>query len=509
VLTAAAIVLAGGAWRAVLAERMPSLARDGVLYIDFARAMERDGVDALRDPRFQQHPLYSAGTLAIHRALRLAGMADTPETWQRAGQSLAWLSGVALIIACGWLALRVRSELQIDLPAASTALCAMVFAAILPLNTWLSADVMSDQLHALLYVLAITAGLRAGRSTRAAILTGLLGGLAFLVRPEGAVVCLAAGISLFVGPRRSIVQGLPRGACLTACFLLIAAPYWLAIGGLTPKLEKETIDGFRIAILEPGGVRSPVLAALVRQDVSWATAGVLALYTLLRAGRVIVPVLAFGALVRSASRWRSPALFVPLCAAAIHGALANVLLVRHGYLAPRHMLVIVLVLIPWAGLALTWVIGRCQTNKLSWVAWLVSGAIWLPLAGYATRVPNGADHDVASVGRWLASSPPAHSSDVLLGGASERRIAFYGGVQWHGWPENEADPGQRYDGLCSHLLGVAPTYFAITTGGGTEVRENGDLLDALLVDPLIGPRLRELHVEPGDPDGAVYLFRFE
>lgn len=508
-LAAAAIILGGGAWRAVLAERMPCLARDGVLYIDFARTMEHDGLkSALRDARFQQHPLFSVTTLLVHRAMRLAGMADTPMTWQRAGQAVAWLSGTVLIIACGWLASRVRSDLQIEMPATRAVLISMVLAALLPLNTWLSADVMSDQLHGLLYVLAIAAGLRAGQSVRAAVLTGLLGGLAFLVRPEGMVVCLAAGLSLLVWPRRPVRQTLLRGGCLVAAFLLLVCPYWLTIGGLTPKLGKETVDGFRTVIGGFFGLHAS-MAALIRRDVTWPMASVQAAYELLRAGRVVVPVLAIGALVRFVPRWREPGMFVPLCAGLVHWALANVLLVRHGYLQPRHLLVIVLMMIPWAALALAWVIEQCRARRCAWVGWLVAVATWLPLAAYSTRVPNGADRDVAAMGRWLADQPSTRATDVLLGGASERRIAFYGGVQWRGWPENTAGFAERYTGLREDLLGIAPGYFAITTGGGSEVSENQKMLDALRNDAETGPRLRELHVQPGDPDGVVYLFRFE
>src|SRR5690606_3206307 len=109
---------------------------------------------------------------------------------------------------------------------------------------------------------------------------------------------------------------------------------------------------------------------------------------------------------------------------------------------------------------------------------------------------------------WLARHAGLRASDVLLGGASERRIAFYAGIGWRGWPEN-APAAERLGLLRAHLLGDRPEYFAIELGRGDELAGNAALLEALRQEEQVGPRLRLLHEEPGDPEGAVLVFALD
>lgn len=513
-LLAVLILAVAAGWRVTLAVAMPCLARDGVLYIDFAKAMTSTGLDALRDPRFEQHPLYSAAIAGAHWFWLACGGDDWPLGWQRVGQGVAILAGLLVVGLCGLLGRRMAQRLGYAAEAGAVGLIAMLVAALLPLNTWLSADVMSDELHAALFLACIGLGLGVQRPA-VAVVAGLAGGLAFLARPEGAVAVLLIGSALWFarpGPRQ-VWRRVVLFVCMLAGFLLMAAPYWAALGELSPKVRKQTIEEFQSAAADqlmnrPSGPVAPAHAALLRRELSWPMAALRAVTELFRAGRVVVPLLALVSIVRLGRRWRDWPLFVAFEGIAIMLALATVLLERYGYLTPRHLLIAVLLLIPLAAIGVC--VLKCKAGW-RWSDWrlvaLVVGVCG-PLAVYSLRVPNGADRDVAAAGWWLARQPTTVPGQLLLGGASERRIAFYGGVRWQGWPEN-AKGDARWQALREHLFDYRPAYLAITVGSGDELAGNAALVEALRADAALSQRLKLVHAEPGDPDGQVLVFRLD
>lgn len=149
------ILTAALAWRIILATLMPAISRDGVLWCWFARDLGLRGLGLLRDDAYDQHPLFPAFVLALQRAGQLAGAADGPLAWQAAGQAASILGGVGVIAASGALGLRLGRALGGPGRAQRVSLWSMTLTALLPLNVWLSADVMSDQLHLALYLLAV------------------------------------------------------------------------------------------------------------------------------------------------------------------------------------------------------------------------------------------------------------------------------------------------------------------------------------------------------------------
>jgi hypothetical protein len=555
------ILLIAAGWRITLAAAMPCISRDGSLYCWFARDLGRAGVEILRDPRYQQHPLFPLTILAAQRVLLALGLDDTPMTWQRAGQLAALVSGLAVVIALGVLAGRISRWLRETEPPAQAAepsgpsdrpplrprlaaLVAMALAAILPLNTRLSADVMSDQLHAALYLFGV-ACIMTLPSWSGVIGVGVLGGLAFLTRPEGAVVALAGGMALLLAkPRLPVARIVTRGLGLVAAFVAIAAPYWLASGTLTPKLRKETVEQFaNVSAAAPAGrplshgrgsdqhvllLPAPqsrgsdgdahrIYAALDRLDQNWFEALPYTLYHTFRAGRVVIPALAIGPLVVFARRWREPTLFGAYACMLIHFSLTNLLLARYGYLAPRHTLIVVLLMIPFAALMILHLCGRSRDREGAIHAGrrnhrnlIIASSVALITLGvlgfYAARVPNGADAPVRATAAWLVRHDPRRQEKVLLGGSSERRIAFYADTRWRPWPENEPDPEQRCLQLRDRLLDLRPDYFAITTEPQDRPGSNRALLQQLQRDARVGPRLHEVHAEPRNGDGDVHLF---
>ncbi|HMQ14454.1 MAG TPA: hypothetical protein PKC49_00625 [Phycisphaerae bacterium] len=486
------ILIGALAWRIVLAALMPAISRDGVLWCWFARDLGLRGLRLLREDAYDQHPLFPALVLALQRAGQLAGATDGPLTWQTAGQAASILGGLGVIAASGVLGLRLGRALGGPGRAQRVSLWSMTLAALLPLNVWLSADVMSDQIHLALYLLAV-ALLTNTPGWPPAALGGACGGLAFLTRPEGGSVALVAlaAMALRALRKRSARPLAPALATLVG-FAVVAAPYMLIIGGVSPKADKQTLDE-----LHHGAAASPqelplALAALRRDDVSWWQAGPRAALETLRAGRVVLPALGLAALLMLRRRWTDEPLSVAVGCLLVHFALIALLVKRHGYLDPRHTLVIVALLTPLAALSLSaapeWARGDRQRR------WTIRGLMLLtvaPLVLYALRVPNGADVHVPRAVTWLRNADGALHGRTLLGGKSERRIAFYAGMRYIEWSEGQPTAEAKADALRDLLRAFEPDYLAIETGSADELSDNERVLRALREDDHLGRRLQE------------------
>lgn len=512
---AISLLAAAALWRLVLALLMPTISRDGVLFCWYARDLGERGLALLRADAYDQHPLFPALILALHRAMRACGFTDSPLLWQAAGQSASILSGLLLVCVTGWLAWRLHRALFPERNPQQTALWAMALTAALPLNTWLSADVMSDELHAALYLLSIVLLLDL-RSLPNGLLGGACSGLAFLTRPEGASVALVATAALTLralGERRGRPFALAGGVALGAA--ITAGPYMLYIGGVSTKADKQTVNELRAGgFMEPygasqadaRGLAPPMLAALQREDVAWWQAAPLAAYETLRGGRIIVPLLGLIALSRLRRRWLGEPLCIPVGCVLLHFALVVLLLKRHGYLDPRHTLVITSVLIPAAALTLVDVLrwARLSTGRALPARLLVVVTL-APLLLLSMRIPHGADTFVPRAVRWLREQEGAAlHTRALLGGKSERRIAFYAGMRHIEWSEGEPTAQAKAEALSDLIDAGRPDYFAIEIGSA-ELAQNQDVLERLLEAPERADRIAEAARFPAGREGRNTL----
>jgi hypothetical protein len=548
------LVIAAGL-RIGLAAAMPCISRDGAQFCWQARDLGRYGAALLAPqhhadlPVYEQHPLFALVLLGAFRTLRLLGWTDAPTTWVRAGQIVDVYAGLAVVAVCGALGFFLARLLGVGIGAdaggapaqgpagrvhpGDVAVWSGLLAAVLPLNNWLSADVMSDQLHAALFLSGLLAFTLAA-SARISLLGGVFAGLAFLTRPEG-VTALLAGLAVIVSRRGqfSPVRWLSLIGCALAGFLVCAAPYWALSGGLSPKLDKEpylALAGLRsgaerfmvrqyerrsavhsapdaggaarfgyaqdAAGYEPSStapeLRLPAgsRAALVRRHTTWYEALPIVLYELFRAGRVVIPFVALPVLIALRRALFRPALIGPTSCLLIHAALTGTLVVRHGYLDPRHLLCAVLVLIPLAGLGMAFATEYLRLHGRLAVRAALILATLLPLLAYSLRVPNAGDAFVAEAAARLRAADPLVAGKLLLGGASERRIAFYNEMRFQPWPEDEREPVSRWQAFRDHLVRCAAQYFAIQVGPGRELEGNGELLARLAADQELGPNVR-------------------
>jgi len=236
-----------------------------------------------------------------------------------------------------------------------------------------------------------------------------------------------------------------------------------------------------------------LLAKLHSVDYSWYALLPQTLLELVRAGRVVIPLLAVLPLIHLRRQLLAPVL-LPLTMCFVgHSTLAMLVLARWGYLHPRHMLVPVMLLTPLAAMLLARVVGLLGVRR----GVLVAGVCLLPLALYSLRVPNSADRFVSDAARWLRSHDPAVASGQIVSGSSGRRLAFYTAARWEFWPEQP----EHYAALTRLLKCGGPGWFALEVAAGcepdSELAGNAELLEKLLADEALAPRLGAVHRRPG------------
>jgi len=522
------VLALAGVWRVAMAVALPVMSRDGVVFCEYARALGEQGPAYLRTPEARQHPLFPLLILVTQRVACRLGATDTPLTWQRSGQVWAWFAGMAVVMLCGVLAARLVSRLALPLDRRTTVLLAMLLAAVLDHNIWLSADVMSDQVH-LAFYLAAACLLVTLDSARQAGACGLLAGLAFLTRPEGALPAVAGVIALLRSGRQKGWARTGRQIAALLCgFLLCAAPYWATVGRLSAKkdpadwLRTETAklppahpgDSAIVARADPRtaepraaktepATRAVRLARLVTVDLRWYELIPHVLYKVLRAGRVVVPLLAVLPLINLRRRLSEPGLVGLTTCVAGHFLLLLILLSRYGYLDPRHTLVIVALLAPFAAMLLGRLVLLGLQRRRRWLAALPPVLCLLPLVVYSLRVPNSKDRYLLDATRWLQERDPYLDHRRLIGGSGVRRIAFYAPMRWERWAEDPNDVAA----LRALLTSGGAGYFAIELDPPgvprprSERAGNRELLDQLLRDSDVGASVRLVHVQPG-PDGC-------
>lgn len=547
------ILVAALAWRLAIAWQMPVISRDGVGFCWNARALGRTGLAALQSPEFNQHPLYAVGILVVQWAVTLCGLSDSPTTWQLSGQIVSMTCGLIVVALCGILAARVARAINAPAPPSRVALIAMLLAALLPLNVWLSVDVMSEQIFLVFYLAAATLLLGNWRPIRAGIF-GIFVGLAFLTRPEGAALGIAGVVAVLANAlaqyRRNPLQ--PTGTfahrreavtsvrqapstrpslmtclgCLllmAAGFLAVAAPYWTALGRISPKAEKQTLEQLmpdaalsRSVIAQPlviAGSSNPrlLVAAVSLEKFPFYEAAGVALLETARAARVVLLLAALPALWVVRKKLAGPVLIGLLAAALLHFTLTVLLLYRHGYLSPRHTLVVVILNIPWSALSLEhlWRVGLRANRPLGI---LLFSAILGVLAGYAIRVPNQNDAHLLKAAAWLQALPQKQPDWILVGGDSLKRVAFYADIKIRDWHEEAPTTEQRAASILARLRDQQPPprFLGIETDlnaePGDEPYGNDLLLKSLRKHHEIGPRLRPAFATPRQTGGGLVIY---
>jgi len=431
--------------------RSPLIAPDGIGYIRFAHELAVDPISAVRG--HAQHPGYPLLVLAMHSVTGrlIAGDAG----WETAARLVCGLSGLACVALIWLFVNRV-----LDLSAANVA--AILFA-VLPTVRQNAADALGDSSSLMLTLAAIW--LVCGSAGRGAwwrlFLAGAASGLAYWVRPEGlAVAAVSAACVLIVPAWRQVLGGGHRAfvgsLMLLAGAVLVALPLIVASGKLTAKLDgkpgwqmiqqsllrserlQSTAPERRLQpaawnsqiIRDPGAptpwndpLPSAAVAALVRLGTTLAE-------TL--HGILLVPL--FLGLPIASRRMAGPAFSVCLMLALAQIGMLLLLYRIGGYIDRRHLLPLIVVLMPSISLGML-AIGHRLTElgrRRSSARWLAPAAVALLLTVLIPRSigPLHESHlHKLQAARWLR----AHGQQGEIVGSNAVEVVYHatvdGGIQ--------------------------------------------------------------------------------
>lgn len=229
---ALAIVLYG-----FLTARLACLSRDGVFFIEFAQQLADDPIQWLGVHLKQ--PGFSYLLLGVHKVLGPLLGGDTPLAWQRCGQLVACLGGIA---SCALIFLLARRLFDTTI-----AFMAGLLAVCWPAGGHLSADVLSDMPHLALYLAAFLMAHRAMQMqcARRLVACGVFAGAAYWMRQEAlGIVAASAMCWMWPGQVRKRKERWIGLAVLLLCFAIVVAPQSIASGRLMPgKSIKDMIFG--------------------------------------------------------------------------------------------------------------------------------------------------------------------------------------------------------------------------------------------------------------------------
>ncbi|MCI0463733.1 MAG: glycosyltransferase family 39 protein [Gemmataceae bacterium] len=424
-------------------------ARDSIGFIRYALQFEKQSWgDVLCDNH--QHPGYPLTVLAVSWPARALSDAPLVDMMRVSAQLASVLAAVLLVVPMYFL-----GKLLFHRPGGFWS--ALVFQC-LPVSSQILSDGLSEALFLLLTATGLLlAGLALrGRSPGRFALCGLVCGLAYLTRPEGALLLIATLLSLLVVQfvpvwRRARLELLGAATALTLAALVAGSPYYLAVGRFTNKPSVHQILRQRgvhhrppqappeQTAAGPDGARPPVAAPVPavapRRDGSLLERLVSGLWQL---GEELVKAMHYvawapallGVWWQRRRLWVVPGIWVPVVLFVLHALVLWGLATAVGYLSERHVQVLILCAVypitatlwelPPA--LLNWLRSRARfgafaSGRLAMgTATLVAGMVLLALAiaglprGLQTLHARRAGYHAA--GLWLAQA--AHPADIIV-----------------------------------------------------------------------------------------------
>jgi hypothetical protein len=253
------LAVAARAW-VVFSTEVP--ARDSIGFIRYTLWFEKIGWSATINHQ-HQHPAYPLCVLAASGPVRhLLGAGRECAAMQLSAQLVSALAGILLVFPMYFLG-------KVLLDRAAGFWGTLLFQC-LPVSGHVLSDAVSDPLFLLLLSVALLGAVLAVRHRSPALfaLAGAGTGLAYLTRPEGALVLPAAGLALLglqLVPswRQPWRRLLACGAALTLAALAFGSPYYLTTGSFTRKPSFHKIEGMPLdEDTARGKAGGPLLASL-------------------------------------------------------------------------------------------------------------------------------------------------------------------------------------------------------------------------------------------------------
>jgi 4-amino-4-deoxy-L-arabinose transferase-like glycosyltransferase len=442
VLYLSILVLLAGAIRFWLIGHTAVAARDSIGYIRYALELEsKPWSEVLR--KNEQHPGYPAALLVTSWPVRHWMGGTTPASMQLSAQLATTLAAILLVFPLYFLGCELFNP-KIAFWGAALFQC-------LPATARATADGLSEGIYFLCAVTAIWLAARALRTNSLVqfALCGLACGLAYLTRPEGALILVAAGIVLFglqtmPAFRHSWSRVIACSCCLALAGLLAGSPYYLATGRFTQKSSVDAALGGQKPAVSPtgevtqnldsertsfgpallasgpdeGNASGPLLAiyALPTQKDRWLWAfkaigvEVIQAYEYLLGIPLFLGIWLFRRTLRS-----SPAAWLLTVVCLLQIVVLWRLAFVMGYISERHVMTLVLCGVFTTAAALDWLGTKLAASPINFmhVGWVALAPLvlftfcWLPVTLKPLHA-NRAGHKAA--GQWLAThSDPADS----------------------------------------------------------------------------------------------------
>lgn len=443
------IVLAVGV-RTWAVARSEVAARDSIGFIKYALRYENEPfVKVLREA--QQPPAYPLAILTASWPIRAIAGETTPQAMALAAQIASAFFGVLLVLPMVGLGTELLNR-QFGLVAAAFFQC-------LPAWVRFTSDGLSESTFLFFTTMSLWLGTSAirSRSYWSMLVTGLMAGLAFLTRPEGAEIVVAIAIvlaGLVAVGRWELRRMALSGAALATGFLVFFGPFVATTGRFTNKptgrflLGDPTAEKSYFGMAKP----SPALLAVWFQDpgqthrnkLIWASQALVT--EVASSSRQVGFVLSIIGLMIWHRRVRNVAGgTILIVLSALHAILLIRMASQIGYLSERHTALIVLNGCYPATLALIEII-KFLMNIRGRTPWFSQGAVLTAVVCFAflaacpslakSMHSNRAGHRAA--GEWLARNAPADAGirDPFCWGQ------YYSGRDFH--ETATADPDEQF-----------------------------------------------------------------
>ncbi len=483
------------------------VSRDTVGFIWYAQALEHTPLQAMRERA--QHPGYPAMVLAAHKlierlpVLPAAMRHDEVRSWTAAAIGVSMLGGLAVVLACYALTAQLFNR-SVGLIAALLAAAAAEFCQ-------LSADGLTDMPHLAIYLTALWATLRGldqGRLRWFAV-AGVLAGLGYLVRPEGAEPAVVAAV-LLVTPRIShlaVSRRLACLACLVVCAAVLAGPYMLATGKLVQKKPVgEWLSVQTEAMRSPAGDagdRACVRTAGMGGDAMRALWPIAENWVRSLRGTYLLAVIPWLIWRRRMAGSLMGTRAVAVCMG-LHVVILIALLVRFNYwslFSLRHVMVLAGLTLPFAAAGVVLLIERLPESRQGWAAVLLGAVLVGPTFPWMFQARFREDAHYRSAAAWMQAETPRRPRIMT----AWERMAFYAYGDYIPAPWR-ADPA-RY---LRAARKTRPDWLAFDER--RMLKESPDFFTALIGAVRSGERLELARIETcntGRGTRRVLIYRYE
>ncbi len=314
-----------------LVARSPIIAKDGIRYVDTAKALAKDPLLVLKSE--DQPPGYPALVLMGRRCFA-AFKAQGLSGWILGGRLVTGLFGLFAVILF-WYLTRLAFDTR-------TAAVAVLVVAVLPTFRESASDVLRDTPHLALFLLSASFliwHLKTGKQFSLG-LAGTLSGLAYWIRPEGLTVWAAGSLLLILGRKEPPAGSRPvlfRLAAFTlpVAFLVLPGPILMHTLGSRGVLALAGKGDWIGSILAHPLTTIACIAADISQDFAHG----------LR--YVLLPVLALGVLGRGRLRADPVVARVAFALIVTHAVLLVGFHLVLGYTSSRYVMAPIALSIPW------------------------------------------------------------------------------------------------------------------------------------------------------------------